>query len=151
MKQTRILFVCHGNICRSVMAHYIMQDLVDKAGMHDQFVIDSAACRNDELGNPIYMPARRKLEAEGVPIGTHRARKLTVRDSNKWDLFIGMDAENMRDMPRILDKKAHSKIHHALKMIGESRDVADPWYTGNFDATYDDLMRVCTALVEQYQ
>jgi len=151
MKRNRILFVCHGNICRSVMGQYMLQDMVEKRGIADRFIIESAACRNDELGSPIYPPARKKLQSVGVPIGTHRARKIRKDDASQWDLIVGMDDENMRDMKRLFGPNPPADVVMAMHLVGEDREVADPWYTGNFQATYDDLSRVCTALLERYE
>ena len=118
MQPTRVLFVCHGNICRSVSAQYMLQHMVNERGLSDRFVIDSAAGRNDEIGNPIYPPARLKLVEHGGPIGNHRAIKITKRAGGEWDLIVGMDVENMRDLKRI-----HSHIcstaYPALEAAGE--------------------------------
>ena len=147
--RTRILFVCHGNICRSTMAQYVMQYLVDKRGLTDRFTIDSAATTYEEIGNPIYPPARRKLKSEGIPILDHRARRITADEQDDWDLIICMDEENMQHLRRILGADGMGNVRKLLSCVGESRDVADPWYTGNFDATYDDVMRGCTALLAE--
>lgn len=145
----RVLFVCHGNICRSVMAHYLLQHMVDERGLSDRFVIDSAACRSDVLGSPIYPLAQAKLEQKGIPIGNHRATKIARGDIGSWDLLVGMDDENMHDMRRLCNGSLPSHVVKAMTLVGEERDVSDPWYTGDFDSVYDDLTRVCEALLEK--
>ena len=148
-KPTRILFVCHGNICRSTMAQCVMQHLVDEAGLTDQFTIDSAATTNEEKGMPIYPPARDKLNAEGIPIVPHRARRIQAGESAGWDHIICMDEENIRHLRRILGPECCGKVRKLMSYVGEQRDVADPWYTRDFDATYDDVVAGCTALLEE--
>ena len=144
----RILFICHGNICRSVMAHYIMQDMVNKMGRAEDFFIESAATSNEEIGNPIYPPARKKLNEVGVPIGTHRARRLAKSDYEEYDYLIGMDSENMYYIPRITGGDPEGKIYKLLSFAGLDKDIADPWYTGNFDETYDDIVCGLKAFLE---
>lgn len=145
----RILFVCHGNICRSPMAHFVMQQMVDQAGLSDRFVIDSAATTTEELGNPIYPPARAKLLKEGVPLLEHRARQISRREDGKWDQIVCMDEENVWHLRSILGKNPSSPVHKLLWFAGKSRDVADPWYTGDYDETYRDVVEGCTALLER--
>ena len=149
MMENRVLFVCHGNICRSTMAQCVMQHLVDGRGLSSCFVIDSAATTNEEIGNPIYPPARRKLEAEGVPVVPHRARRIRPGEDAEWDHIICMDDENLRHLRRILGADRLGKVRKLLELVGERRDVADPWYTGDFDATYDDVLRGCEALLDE--
>lgn len=144
-----VLFVCHGNICRSTMAQCVMQHLVDEAGRGDEFVIDSAATTNEEIGMPIYPPARDKLKAEGVPIVPHRARRITRGEAGSWDRIVCMDDENMRHVRRILGEGNMGNVRKLLSYCGESGSVADPWYTGDFDATYDDVTRGCRALLAE--
>lgn len=143
----RILFVCHGNICRSTMAQCIMQWLVDEAGMGDAFTIDSAATTNEEIGMPIYPPARDKLKAEGVPIVAHRARRIQAGEDGGWDYIVCMDEENVRHLRRILGPENMGKVSKLLSFVGDEGDVADPWYTCDFDATYGDVLRGCKALL----
>ncbi len=135
----KVLFVCHGNICRSPMAQYMMEDLVRKEGCEDQFFIDSAATSREEIGNGVHYGTRTKLREMGIPCGNHRARQLTREDYRKFDYLIGMDRENMYYMPRLTGGDPDGKIFSLLSFAGLSRDIADPWYTGNFDDTYDDL------------
>ena len=143
----RILFVCHGNICRSTMAQCVMQHMVDSRGIGSRFTIDSVATTNEEIGMPIYPPAREKLKAEGVPIVPHRARRIQAGEQAGWDYIICMDEENIRHLRRILGPENMGKVRKLLSYVGESGDVADPWYTGNFDATYNDVVRGCEALL----
>ena len=146
----KILFVCHGNICRSPMAMYVLRDLVEKRGIADQFYIDSAATSTEEIGNTIYPPARRKLEHEGVAIDGHRARQLRRDDYTAYDLLLGADSANIRNMNRICGGDPERKIHRMLEYAGRGREeVADPWYTGDFDATWVDIFESCTALLKE--
>ena len=149
--RVRILFVCHGNICRSTMAQCVMQWLVDERGLGARFTIDSAATTNEEIGMPIYPPARDKLNAEGVPIVPHRARRIQAGEDGGWDHIICMDDENVRHLKRILGPENMGKVRKLLSYCGEAGDVADPWYTRNFDATYDDVLRGCEALLNQLE
>ena len=132
---TKILFICHGNICRSPMAEFVMRELVKKAGLSPQFYIDSAATSREEIGNPVYPPAQRKLAEHGVPCGGHAARQLTGGDYAEYDLLIGMDQANLRNMRRICGGDPEGKLHLLLDYTGSPGDVADPWYTGDFEAT----------------
>lgn len=144
---TRILFVCHGNICRSPMAEFVMKDLVRKAGLEDQFTIASAATSTEELGNGVYPPARRELSAHGIGCAGHAARQLQKADYGRWDLLVGMDQANLRNMRRICGGDPAGKIHLLLEYAGRSAEVADPWYTGDFRRTWDDVLEGCTALL----
>ena len=130
------------------MAQCVMQYLVERAGRADSFVIDSAATTNEEIGNPIYPPARRKLVDEGIPVLKHRARRITHDEAHMWDLIVCMDEENVRHLRRILGEDNMGAVRKLLSFVDESGDVADPWYTGNFDATYRDVLRGCTALLK---
>ena len=146
---TKILFVCHGNICRRPMAEFIMKDLVRKAGLADRFHIGSAATSREELGNPVYPPARRKLAEHGIACAGHAARQLTAQDYENYDLLIGMDRENLRNMRRICGGDPDGKLSFLLDHKGRSRDVADPWYTGDFEATWQDVLAGCQALLAE--
>lgn len=144
----RVLFVCLGNICRSPMAECIFKQMVAKRGLTEQFYINSAATSTEEWGNPIYPPARRKLQEMGVPIADHRAVQMMAGDYARYDLLIGMDANNLRAMRRIAGGDPDGKLHRLLDYTGAPGDVADPWYTGDFDAAYDDISRGCQALLD---
>ena len=149
MKPTRVLFVCHGNICRSPMAEFVMKDLAKKAGMEDEFQIASAATSAEELGNPVYPPARRILAQHGISCAGKTARQLTRADYGRYDLLIGMDGANLRNMQRLFGGDPDGKISLLMDHTGVSRDVADPWYTGDFQATWDDVTAGCKALMEE--
>ena len=144
---TNILFVCHGNICRSPMAEFVMKDLTAKSGLSAQFHIASAATSREEIGNPVYPPARRKLAEHGVACGGHAARQLTAQDYREYDLLIGMDQANLRNMQRICGGDPEGKLHLLLDYTSRPGDVADPWYTGDFDATWRDVLAGCQGLL----
>lgn len=144
----KILFVCHGNICRSPMAAYVMKHLVQQAGLEDQFEIASAATSTEELGNPVYPPARRKLAEHGISCQGHTARQLQKRDYTHYDLLIGMDNANIRNMNRICGGDPDQKIHLLMDYTARSgQEVADPWYTGDFEATWRDVLSGCQGLL----
>ena len=144
---TRILFVCHGNICRSPMAEFVMKDMVRKAGRERDFQIASAATSTEEIGNGVYPPARRKLAEHGIGCDGHASRQLTKCDYDAYDLLIGMDQANIRNMHRICGGDPAGKIHRLLDFTRRPGDVADPWYTGDFDATWRDVTEGCRALL----
>ena len=146
---TKILFICHGNICRSPMAEFVMKDLVEKAGLAARFRIASAATSRDEIGNPVYPPVRRKLAEHGIACGGHAARQLTRQDYDAYDLLIGMDSANLRDMRRICGGDPADKLRLLLDYTGRPADVADPWYTGDFDATWRDVLAGCQGLFKE--
>lgn len=135
----KVLFVCHGNICRSTMAEYMLKEMVRRAGREDEFRIDSAATSTEEIGNGVHYGTREKLKREGVPCGDHRARQMTRKDYQVFDYLLGMDRANIRNMVRIAGGDPEGKICRVLDFAENPRDIADPWYTGNFDETYDDL------------
>ena len=145
----KILFVCHGNICRSPMAHYVMEDLVRRRGIEDAFVIDSAATSSEELGNPAYPPARRKLWEHGIRCDGKTARRIRAADYEDYDLLIGMDEANMRNMARCFGGDTEGKLHLLLGFAGREDSVADPWYTGDFEATWQDVNEGCLALLNR--
>lgn len=147
MKKISILFVCHGNICRSPMAEFVMKDLVDKAGLSDSFYIESAATSTEEIGNEVYPPARHKLAEHGISCKGKTARQMTARDYDRFDLLIGMDDWNIRNMIRICGDDPDNKIHMLLDYTDSPGKVADPWYTGNFDATWRDVQKGCSCLL----
>ncbi|MCR5106907.1 MAG: low molecular weight phosphotyrosine protein phosphatase [Lachnospiraceae bacterium] len=135
----RVLFCCHGNICRSTMAQSMLQDMVNKENMEEMFYIDSAATSREEIGNTPHYGTVQKLREVGIPLVPHRARQMTREDYKKYDYLIGMDSMNVRNMERIAGGDPDGKIFLMLNFAGSSRNIADPWYTGNFDETYDDL------------
>ena len=142
----KILFVCHGNICRSPMAEFVMKDLLRKAG-RDDMVVESAALHTDEIGSDIHRGTRRELERHGIPFSPRRAWLLDAAKAAEYDLIIGMDAYNMADLRRLVCPADLPKVRRLLDFAGVSRDVADPWYTGNFNETYADVIAGCTALL----
>lgn len=146
---TKILFVCHGNICRSPMAEFVMKDLVKQAGLEDQFQIASAATSIEEIGRPLYPPARRKLDEHGIRCDGHSARQLTNQDYDEYDLLIGMDQANLRSMYRICGGDYAGKMHLLLDFTDRPGDVADPWYTDDFEATWQDVLAGCQGLLKQ--
>lgn len=144
----RILFVCHGNICRSPMAEFMMKDLVARKGLSGRYHIESAAVSAEETGHPLYPPARRCLSQHGVPFDLNRgARRMVPADYDRFDIIVCMDASNLRRIRHIIPADPEGKIGLALACAGIQRDVADPWYTGDFEATYRDLSLVCEALL----
>lgn len=145
----RIMFVCHGNICRSTMAQFVMEDLVRRAGRGAEFTIDSAATSTEELGNPPHPGTVCRLRAAGIPVGAHHSRQIRHDEYDDWDLIVYMDVENARGLKRILKDDPAGKCRPLLSFAGENRDVADPWYTGDFDATYRDVLAGCEGLLEQ--
>ena len=143
----KILFVCHGNICRSTMAESIMTHLVNKQNLGSQFQIASAATSREEIGNPPHYGTVGKLRSLGIPVIPHRAVQMTRNDYKKYDYLIGMDQMNIRNMMRILGSDNEHKVFKLLDFGEHPRDIADPWYTGNFDVTYDDIIEGCEALL----
>lgn len=146
----RILFLCHGNICRSTMAEFVMKDLVEKAGVSDRFEIASAGVSDEELGNPVHPGTVRMLTLHGITKGVSgkRARQITRKDYENYDLHICMDRSNVRRAGAIYGGDPEGKIRLLLDYVGETRDVADPWYTGNFEHTWSDVVRGCRKLLE---
>lgn len=142
----KVLFVCHGNICRSTMAESVFTDMVKKRGLAGKFEISSAATHPDELGNPPHYGTREKLREVGIPLVPHRARLLTRADGEYYDYILGMDAENARCMRRILGD-CRAEVRLLLDYTERPRAIADPWYTGNFDATYADISEGCAAFL----
>ena len=144
----RILFVCHGNICRSPMAEFVMKHLVSQAHRSDDFYIESAATSTEEIGNEVYPPARRKLAEHDISCKGKTARQMIRSDYNRFDLLIGMDSYNIRNMTRICGGDPEGKIHRLLDFTPRPGDVADPWYTGNFEATWQDVLLGCQCLLK---
>ncbi len=144
----KILFVCHGNICRSPMAEFVMKDMVKKAGCAGDFEIASAAVSAEELGNSVYPPARRKLAEHGISCAGHAARQMTKADYAYWDYLVCMDGSNLRRMERICGGDGEGKMSRLMDFSSRPGDVADPWYTGDFEATWQDVSEGCAALLE---
>lgn len=144
-----ILMVCHGNICRSTMAEFVMKHLVKQAGLESEFHIQSAATHRDEIGSDTHYGTKEILRQKGVPFTPRHAVQMVKADYEKYDLIIGMDKENMTYIKRIIGSDPENKVHMLMSYAGENREVADPWYTGNFVTTYNDVLKGCTALLEQ--
>lgn len=136
----KVVFVCHGNICRSPMAEYVFKDMVKKQELEDKFYIDSAATSTEEIGNSVYPLTRRKLEAEGIHCGNHRARQITKADYNTFNYIIGMEERNVINIKRIVGEDREGKVSKLLDFSSRPRDIADPWYTRNFDLTYEEIV-----------
>ena len=146
---TKVLFVCHGSICRSPMCEYAMKDMVQRRGIADRFEIASAATSREEIGNPVYPPARQKLAAHGIACSGHHARQMTKADYDHYDMIIAMDHNNIRNIYRITGGDPDGKISLLLDFTDRAGDeVADPWYTGNFDATWRDVTEGLNGLLE---
>ena len=143
----KVLFVCHGNICRSPMAEFVMKDLVEKAGLGKEFEIASAATSTEEIGNPVYPPARRKLSENGISCTGKTARQLQKSDYARYDYLVGMDSANLRNMHRICGGDPAGKISLLLDWTARPGSVADPWYTGDFEATWQDVQEGCQGLL----
>lgn len=143
----KILFVCHGNICRSPMAEYVFRDMVRRAGWEARFEIASAATSTEEIGNDVHFGTRDRLRRAGVDCPRRQARQMTRTDYREYDLLVGMDRQNLRNMQRIAGGDPEEKMSLLLSHAGMQRDVADPWYTGDFDATYRDVVTGCAALL----
>ncbi|HIV85336.1 MAG TPA: low molecular weight phosphotyrosine protein phosphatase [Candidatus Monoglobus merdigallinarum] len=147
----RIMFVCHGNICRSPMAEFVLKDLVKKNGISDLFYIESAATSFEEIGNPVHPGTRRKLSEVGISVKGKLAQKLIASDYQKFDYFAGMDGYNIRNMNRLFGGDPEGKVVKLLQFAGDDSDIADPWYTGNFDVTYDDVLRGCQGIIKMFK
>ncbi|MGM9740454.1 MAG: low molecular weight protein-tyrosine-phosphatase [Candidatus Cryptobacteroides sp.] len=143
----KLIFVCHGNICRSPMAEYIMKDLVGRRGLENEFSISSAAVSYEEEGNGLYPYAAQTLTRHGIPFSQHRAHRISLEEYLQADMVIVMDSSNERLLSRITGGRDPEKTHRMLEWTGEDRDVADPWYTGNFEKAYSDILAGCTALL----
>lgn len=148
----KIMFVCHGNICRSPMAEFILKNMVKKKGLQENFAICSSATSTEEIwngvGNPVYPPARAVLESHGIDPAGKRAVQLNKSDYEKYDLFIGMDSANVRNMRRIFGGDSKGKIHKLMEYTHSTADVSDPWYTRDFDRCYNDIYKGCKALLK---
>ena len=144
----RVLFVCHGNICRSTLAESVFTHKVKQLGLADNFFIDSRATSTEELGNPPHRGTVRKLQQVGIPLVPHRAKQISWSDYDNFDYIIGMDDWNMRNLNRMLKGDPDGKTHKFLSFAGSSRDISDPWYTGNFDETFDDVVEGCDGFLD---
>lgn len=145
----KVLFICHGNICRSTMAEYIFKDMLKKRNMEGEYYVDSAATSREEIGNPIYPPAARKLVEKGIPYGDHRAVQVTKADYDNYDHLIIMDENNRRNLMRIIGEDKEGKVKTLLSFAGDPSPIADPWYTGDFETTYQDVVRGLEAFLEK--
>ena len=143
----KVLFICHGNICRSPMAEFIMKDLVTRQGMADKFHIASAATSREEIGNPVHYGTKNKLAQYGISTEGKRAVQMTMQDYREYDYLIGMDAYNLRNMKRMTGNDPLHKLSLLLDYTDRKGDIADPWYTGNFDDTYRDILEGCQGLL----
>ncbi|MBR5517224.1 MAG: low molecular weight phosphotyrosine protein phosphatase [Firmicutes bacterium] len=139
----KILFICHGNICRSPMAEFVFKDMVRKQHLEDKFIIESAATSREEIGNDVHHGTKRKLAEVGVPVERRKARQVTKEDYKNYDYLLLMDEWNHRNLMRIIESDTNNKVHGLLDFSKNPRDIADPWYTGNFDITYDDVVEGC--------
>ena len=148
MKPFRIIFLCHGNICRSPIAEWLFKHLAAEAGVSERFEVTSAAVSYEEEGNGMYPPAKRKLTQKGIPFGDHRAHRITPAEYAAADLVIIMDRSNRRMLEYIVGSDREGKVHLMLEYAGLSRDVADPWYTGDFETAYNDILAGCRGLLE---
>ena len=146
----RILFVCHGNICRSPMAEFIMKDLVAKRGRSDIY-IESCATSTEELGCDVYPPAKRCLSAHGIPFERRSARQMTSDDYGRFDMIIAMDSNNLYNMRRFVGKDPDGKVSLMMEHCGRKGDVADPWYTGDFEMTFEDITEACEGLLDSLE
>ena len=147
----RILMICHGNICRSTMAEFVMKDMVRKAGLEDEYYIESAATSREEIGNDTHPGTKRKLTEVGIPYTKRRARQVTKNDYDEYDYLVIMDQNNFRNLNRIIGSDPENKVFKLLDFAGKNRDIADPWYTGNFDATWRDVVEGCSALLDEFR
>ena len=144
----RVLFICHGNICRSPMAEFILRDMLERTGREGEIAVSSAAVSREELGNPVYPPARRILAAHGIRCEGHAARQMSAQDYEKYDLLIGMDSSNITRMRRICGGDPDGKLHLLLDYTNRPGEVADPWYTDDFQATWEDVTEGCQGLLK---
>ena len=139
----KVLFICHGNICRSTMSQFVFQDMVNKKGLSSYFHIDSAATSREEIGNGPHYGTVQKMREVGIPFLPHRARQICRKDYREFDYIIGMEYWNIRNIHRIIGEDPEGKVHMLLDYSDNPRDIADPWYTGNFDKTYEDVVEGC--------
>lgn len=145
---TRVLFVCLGNICRSPMAEAVFKDIVDKKGMANEFYIESAATSTEEIGSPVHYGTRKKLASVGISVEGKTARQIKREDYDKFDYILAMESRNITDILKIVGADPENKVHRLLDFSDNPRDIADPWYTHNFDVTYDDIVEGCNTLIK---
>ncbi len=152
-RMIKIMFVCHGNICRSPMAEFIFKSLAEDRGLSERFFVSSSATSTEEIwngvGNPVYPPARRELAKHGIACDGKRAIQLTSADADRYDMFIGMDSANIRNMRRILGDATEGKIYKLMEFTERGGDVADPWYSDRFDIAYRDIFDGCKSLIDK--
>ena len=152
---TKIMFVCHGNICRSPMAEFVFKDLIKKRGLEAKYLVQSSATSTEEIwgdvGNPVYPPAREELKKHGIDCSGKRAVQVTRADYEKYDLLVVMDSNNVRNLMRIIGSDPEDKVHKLLSFAGRSDDVSDPWYTRDFTTCYNDILKGCEALLEKLE
>lgn len=144
----KILFICHGNICRSPMAEFVFHNMIQEQGLRDCFQVASAATSREEIGNPVHHGTRRKLKEEGIPMWNRQAIQMTKKDYQTYDYLIAMDYQNLRNIERITGKDKDHKVHLLLDFTNRPGNIADPWYTGNFDQTYEDVVEGCQGLLD---
>lgn len=144
----KVLFVCHGNICRSPMAEFLLKDMIKKEGLADRFVIASAGTSREEIGNPVHQGTRKKLAQDHISVAGKYAVQLTKEDYEKYDLILGMDRANISNILRIIGSDPQEKVHRLLDFTELPRDIADPWYTGDFEITYVEIKAGCAALLK---
>ena len=144
----KVLFLCHGNICRSTMAESVMTHLIKQENLTDHFLIDSAATSREEIGNPVHYGTQTKLRQVGIPVIPHRSVQMTKADYDKYDYLVGMDTANIRNINRICGGDPDGKVYKLPSFAGRSGDIADPWYTGNFDETFEDVMTGCQGFLK---
>ena len=146
-RKIKVLFVCLGNICRSPMAEFIFKDMINKKGLNDRFIVKSAATSYEEIGNDIHYGAKDKLTQKNIPFTKRKAARITAEDYNNYDFIIGMEESNIRNIKRIVGEDADNKISKLLDYSDNPRDIADPWYTGNFEVTYNDIVEGCNGFL----
>ena len=147
----KVLFICHGNICRSPMAEFVLKDMVKKRGREEEFFIASAATSREEIGNPVHYGTRNKLKQYGISVAGKTAVQVTKEDYKKYDYLIVMDSYNIRNLKYIIGEDMENKVYKLLSFAGKDRDIADPWYTGNFDETYEDIAEGCEGFLKYLQ
>lgn len=145
----KVMFVCHGNICRSPMAEFVLKDMVKKRGIEQEFFISSAATSTEEIGNGVHRGTREKLKQYGISTEGKYAVQLKKQDYQKYDYILAMDKQNVKNIQKIIEKDSQNKVHLLLSYAEKNRDIADPWYTGDFDKTYDDIVEGCNAFLNK--